>query len=118
MRKRNNRIRVWLDDKEYEKFVKLVKRSGISQEAYLWHLINNLVPNDAPPPDYYGMMRELYHIGTNLDQIAQIASITDKIDKEKYQMNIEMLTDAIAKITRAVIAPRLRKEWRPHLSGR
>ena len=113
MRNRNNRIRVWLNDKEYEKFLALVKRSGIPQEVYLRHLINDVVPGDAPPPDYYGMMRELYHIGNNLNQIAHIADAAGLIEKEKYQMNVEMLTEAIRKITRAVITPRV-KSNRPH----
>ncbi len=71
MRKRNVHIQFWLDKKEAETFAKKVKRSGLSREAYLRHLVNGVVPNDAPPPDYYAMMRELHGIGNNLNQIAR-----------------------------------------------
>ena len=51
MRKRNVHIQFWLDKKEAEVFQKKVKRSGLSREAYLRHLVNGLEPQDAPPPD-------------------------------------------------------------------
>ena len=70
MRKRNVRFQVRLDKKEADAFSKKVKRSGISCEAYLRHLINGLVPNDLPPPDYHLLTRELYGIGSRMNQIA------------------------------------------------
>ena len=70
MRKRNVHIQFWLDKKEAEALQKKVKKSGLSREAYLRHLVNGLEPQDAPPPDYYAMMRELHGIGNNLNQIA------------------------------------------------
>ena len=71
MRKRNVHVQFWLDKKEAEAFNKKVKRSGLSREAYLRHLVNGLVPQDAPPPAYYDFMRELHRIGSNLNQIAR-----------------------------------------------
>lgn len=62
-----------LNRKEAEALDKKVKKSGLSREAYLRHLINGVVPRDAPTPDYYAMMRELHQIGNNLNQIAQKA---------------------------------------------
>lgn len=56
MRKRNVHIQFWLDKKEAETLRKRAKRSGLSSAAYVRHLINDLVPQDAPPPDYYAMM--------------------------------------------------------------
>lgn len=53
MRKRNVHVQFWLDKKEAEAFNKKVKRSGLSREVYLRHLINGLVPQDAPPPAYF-----------------------------------------------------------------
>ena len=70
MRKRNIHIQFWLDKKEAEAFQKKVKKSGLSREAYLRHLVNGLVPQDAPPPDYFSMMRELHGIGKNFRKSA------------------------------------------------
>ena len=75
MRKRNVHIQFWLDKKEAEAFQKKVKKSGLSREAYLRHLVNGLEPQDAPPPDYYAMMRELHGIGNNLNQLTVLANM-------------------------------------------
>lgn len=73
MEKRNIEIKVRLNRKEADNLFKRVKRSRLSREAYIRHLINDLVPQDAPPPDYYAMMQQLYRIGNNLNQIAKKA---------------------------------------------
>ncbi|MDL2289757.1 MobC family plasmid mobilization relaxosome protein [Clostridia bacterium OttesenSCG-928-F22] len=88
---------------------KLVKKSGLSREAYLRHLINGVVPNDAPPPDYFSMMRELHGIGNNLNQIAQKSHVLGVLDVQRYDENMRLFNQAIKTITSAVILPR-RKE--------
>ena len=66
MRKRNCRVQVRLDNKEYQAFMKRVKKTGLSQEVYLRHLISGLVPQEAPPSEYFDFMKELYRVGNNL----------------------------------------------------
>ena len=105
MRKRNVHIQFWLDKKEAEAFQKKVKRSGLSREAHLRHLVNGLVPQDAPPPDYYAMMRELHGIGNNLNQIAAKAHTLNALDVQRYDENCRKLDEAIKTITAAVILP-------------
>ena len=53
MNHRNIEIKVRLNRKEAEALNKKVKKSRISREAYLRHLINGVVPQDAPPPEYF-----------------------------------------------------------------
>jgi hypothetical protein len=106
MRKRNIQIITRLDKDEHQQFQKRVKKSGLSQEAYVRHLINGLVPTDAPPPDYYTMMRELHAIGTNLNQVAQKAHTLTVIDAKRYDENAAALNKAVVNITNAVMRPR------------
>ena len=82
MRKRNVHVQFWLDKKEAEAFNKKVKRSGLSREVYLRHLINGLVPQDAPPPAYFDFIRELHGIGNNLNQIAKRVNSTGNLYEE------------------------------------
>lgn len=105
MRKRNIHIQFWLDKGEAQSFDKKVKRSGLSREAYLRHLVSGVVPNDAPPPDYYSMMRELHSIGNNLNQIAQKAHILNVLDVQRYDDNVRLFERAVKTITDAVILP-------------
>lgn len=105
-RKRNNRVQVRLDRKEHQAFLKAVKRSRLSQEVYLRHLINGVVPQDAPPPDYYAMMQQLYRIGNSLNQIAQKAHTLNVIDVQRYDAAVHKFEEAVKQITEAVVSPR------------
>ena len=106
MRKRNCRVQVRLDNKEYQGFMKAVRKSGLSQEVYLRHLINGVVPQDAPPPDYYHFMRELHGVGNNLNQIAQKAHVLGVIDERRYDEEMKKFDQLVRDITKAVILPR------------
>jgi len=106
MRKRNIQIITRLDKDEHQRFAKLVKKSGLSKEAYVRHLIGGLVPTDAPPPDYYSMMRELHAIGVNLNQIARKAHVLGAIDAKRYDESAAALNKAVVEITNAVMLPR------------
>ena len=99
-----------LNRKEAEALDKKVKKSGLSREAYLRHLISGVVPRDAPPPDYYSMMRELHRIGNNLNQIAQKAHILNVLDVQRYDRDMRMFEDTVKKITEAVVLPEPMKD--------
>ena len=105
MNNRNVEIKVRLNRKEAEVLNKRVRKSGISREAYLRHLIEGSVPRDAPPPDYYSMMREIYAVGKNLNQIAQKAHVLGVIDAQRYDEESKKLEEVIRKITAAVVSP-------------
>jgi len=106
MRKRNIQIITRLDRDEHQRLKKIVNKSGLTQEAYVRHLINGLLPTDIPPPDYYSMIKELHAIGTNLNQIAQKAHVLNVLDIKRYDQNVAALNKAVIEITNAVMLPR------------
>ena len=106
MRKRNVPIMFRLNRKEAEALDKKVKKSGISREAYLRHLINGVVPKDAPPPDYYSMMKELHKVGNNLNQIAQKAHTLNVIDVKRYDETVKEYERVVQTIVEAVVLPK------------
>ena len=106
MRKRNIQIITRLDKNEHQHFQKRVKKSGLSQEAYVRHLINGVVPQDAPPPAYFDFMRELHRVGNNLNQIAQKAHVLNVIDAPRYDEAMRRFEKVVRDITTAVVLPR------------
>ena len=106
MNNRTTEIKVRLNQKEADILNERVKKSCLSREAYLRQLINGLVPQDAPPPDYYAMMRELYRIGNNLNQIARKAKTLNMIDVPLYKKTVGEFETAVKQITDAVVMPR------------
>ena len=103
---RNIEIKVRLNRKEAEALNKRVKKSRLSREAYLRHLISGVVPQDAPPPDYFDFMRELHGVGNNLNQIAQKAHVLGVIDERRYDEEMRKFDQLVRDITKAVILPR------------
>jgi len=105
-RTRTHRVQVRLNDREYALFRNKVMKSKLTQEAYLRHLINGLVPQEAPPADYYAMMNQLYRVGNNLNQIARKAHALNVIDVQKYDEAYAAYTELVLEITDAVIMPK------------
>jgi hypothetical protein len=106
MQNRTIEIRFRLNSQEADTLNKRVKKSGLSREGYIRQIINNLLPTDIPPPDYFHMMKELHFIGVNLNQIARKAHALNVLDEKKYDDNAAMLKQAVADITNAVMLPR------------
>lgn len=94
-----------LNEQEAEAFRERVKRSGLTQESYLRQVISGKMPRDAPPPDYYAMMKELHGIGNNLNQIAQKAHVLNVIDVQRYDRDMRKFQETVRLITEAVILP-------------
>ena len=106
MNNRTVEIKVRLNQKEADVLNERVKKSCLSREAYLRQLINGLVPQDAPPTDYYTMMKELYRIGNNLNQIAKKAQTLNMIDVPLYKKAVGEFETVVKEITAAVMLPR------------
>ena len=104
MNKRNVEIKVRLNKKEAEQLDKKVEKSKLSREAYLRHLITGFVPQDAPSPDYFTMMREIHNVRNVLADIAATAR-TQGLDTERYEAECIKLDKSIKVITDAVLLP-------------
>lgn len=105
MRKRNIPFLFRLNREEADAFRERVKRSGLSQEAFVRQVISGKRPRDAPPVDYYSMMRELHKIGNNLNQVVQKAHTLNVIDAQRYDQDMRKFEETVRLITEAVILP-------------
>lgn len=105
MRNRNHLFQVWLNDQEYNNLLKRSSSAGVSKSTYVRMLLNNLQPRDLPPPDYRLMMRQLYHCGNALNQVARKAHALNVIDVQKYDEAFSDYCKAVTRIEDAVLAP-------------
>lgn len=105
MNNRNYEIKVRLTQAEMVHLTRLVSASGLSREAYLRKLISGVVPREAPPPDFFAMVRELHYIGNNLNQVATKAHALNAIDAKHYDDGVVLFEEAVHKILSAVLDP-------------
>ena len=99
-------IKVRLTPKEAARLQRLVKRTGLSREAYLRHLIGGVVPQEIPSPDYYAFMERLYRVGNLLEQIYRQAQAMGMINTVQYKEAVGQFHQLVEEVTAAVILPR------------
>lgn len=78
------------------------RRCKISKSEYMRRLLNRIVPREAPPLEYYGMMSELRVIREDLDVLAQMAAATGLMDANLIEKQLRKLRKASEKIGLAV----------------
>ncbi len=97
MRKRNKRVHLRFDEKEYNHLEKLAKKDGSNMSVVLRKRINSieLVPK---PSEFYGELYERIHaIGIEINNIAHEANSRQHITPGEFNHIIE-LEEKIGKI--------------------
>ena len=105
MRTRNIQIILRLTPAEHQALRKCVAQSGLSQSAYLRLLITGHVPKALPPIEYHKLLRQLYAIGNNMNQIAARANSTSFFLADEYASYVHEFRKAVLEIQRAVTQP-------------
>ena len=57
-------------------------------------LLPRKMRGDAPPPDYYAMMQQLYRIGNNLNQIAKRMNATGNV----YEADVKEVKELMKQV--------------------
>lgn len=97
IRKRKKSVLVRMDEKEYEKYIRLVKKSKLSQQNYNLRCVLN--------KDIYiidgiqELAMQIRKIGVNINQIVRLANENNFIDKD----NITNINSNIDEVWRALI---------------
>lgn len=105
-RTRTHRIELALNDDEYERFLSSVHLCGMTQQAYLYNLVQNRLPQPKPTQDFFEMIDQLRKIGNNLNQLVMIAHKTGSIDIVRYKKDIEKLNKSILQIREQIYLPK------------
>ena len=106
MRTRKNRIEFYLSDREYVKLDIAVKKSGLNLSTYFRHLVEDRIPQDKPPKDYYDILKELRAIGRNINQIAYVANANGIIETSHFDNLYKELLRLILNVIDAVEMPK------------
>ncbi len=102
MRNRNNRIVFCLNDNELKSLNSKVRKSGMSQSAFLRRLCAEKEIKEQPSADLKEVISQLRMIGINIQQVAVKAHTLGFIDAPLYRSNYEDLQSVIGKIMEAI----------------
>lgn len=86
-RKREHRMTVRLNGDEYTKVLSKIERSGLSKQDYILSSILNKKIQERLNVDYFKLINEVNHVGTNLNQIARKLNSNEFILKDEIIKN-------------------------------
>lgn len=102
-RNRKNQIHFFLNDEEYDVFVSLKEKSGLSTSELLRKLINGCQISEAPPIDFWEMTKQIRYYGNNMNQVAKRINLFGLPDSEAYQRNADKVFEILDKILEAML---------------
>ncbi len=102
-RSRSNQIHFFLNDDEYEEFIMLKERSGLTTSEFIRQLIKGAKIIEAPPIDFWDMTKQIRYYGNNMNQIAKRLNLFGLPDVEAYQRNADKVFELLEKIQDAVL---------------
>ena len=91
-----------LSQRDFNLLERNARRCQVSKSEYMRRLLNRCVPREAPPADYYGMMKELRLIREDLDTLAQMAAATGLMEAAVVEAELRRLRKTSEKIGLAV----------------
>ena len=99
-RKRQHRITIRLDEKEYQNWCGWSTAAKMSMNEYIRQLINGFQPVEFPPVEYEQIIDELEHIGINMNQLAAKAHTLGFVDEPEYRQNANRVWKIVAQLSR------------------
>ena len=90
MLQRNYEIKIRFTKEELDALNAKAGSCRCNREQYCRTVLNNTVPREAPPVDYYTLISELRRVGSNINQILKIAYSQDLVE---VPMLIKTLND-------------------------
>ena len=98
MRKRNREVILWLTEAEYDRLKRNAKKTGLSVQAYLRTLLAQIQPREAPPVEYFEVLKNLRQINHNMNQIAVVANAKGFVDTVVYWENMKALQQTVGQM--------------------
>lgn len=91
MRRRNCVVTLRFTKEEFDDLSKKVRKTHFSREAFIRNLLNDCTIKEAPPAEYYDLIRELRRVGSNLNQILKLANSKGLLDVPKLRKDLEQI---------------------------
>lgn len=94
MRKRKCRVVVYFTKDELEALTKKVRKSGLSREAFLRRMANDVQIKEGPDADVGRLIMEMRRVGANVNQTLKNMNASGVLDMPKFRQNMDDLRAA------------------------
>ena len=83
--KRKIKKQFWFNSEEERKIKLLSKQTKLTEADVIRNLLMNCELKEKPDTEFYNIMKVLYGIGNNLNQLARRSNINGFIDEREYK---------------------------------
>ena len=66
-----------------------VRKTNLSRETFIRRLLNGAEIKEAPPAEYYDLIREIRRVGSNINQILSLANARGFLDTPQLRKALE-----------------------------
>lgn len=122
MRNRNINLHIRLTQSEYDKLCCQAERAGLKKSTYLRFLMQWLIPQDKPAPEFRQTLEALYRIGNDLSQLTAIANAKGWLHVQRLDKALEDFRHAIVMLTEQQLPQKadvgVLLEYRKHIADK
>lgn len=87
--KRNYGVLIRFTQEERDKLTEKAKKTRLSREHFCRDILNGAEVKEAPPVEYYELLREVRRIGYNINQLLKIANARGLMDAPLIRRALE-----------------------------
>ena len=98
--KRTLEMKIRFTKDELDALTKKARKSGFSRESFCRRILNGSELCEAPPADYYELIRQLRRTGNNLNQLLKVANGKGLLDVPQFRKELEALRETEAMLWR------------------
>lgn len=109
MRKRNRRVEFRLTEEEYQHFREKTDSTRYSLGEFLRRAVDGVEITEAPPANYYILIREVKRLGANINNMMLMLNVTHSVDLERLRTTLWEVHETTNMLW-SVFAPEMQKE--------
>ena len=80
-----------MTDEELNDLEIKVSRSGLTRERFIRKILADCRVFDAPPVDFYTLIRDINRVGSNIEQILRLANTKGLLDVPRLRSHLDEL---------------------------
>lgn len=93
MRKRTVPEFFYNSENEHRKLIEKARSSGLSKADFIRKLVDGCVIKEAPPAEYYRLIREMRAVGNSMNQVVKLANTRGLLDVPSFKKSLADLRE-------------------------
>ncbi|MDD2268088.1 MAG: plasmid mobilization relaxosome protein MobC [Eubacteriales bacterium] len=95
MRERNNGVLIYFSPNELAQLDEKVKKTNYTRTQFIRSVIADVKIKEAPPTDFFILIREIRRVGNNINQLLALANSKGLIISDELRSSLDKLDKTV-----------------------